>query len=167
MTIKTIPVGYLQANCYLLKENNKCIIIDPGDEREKIEESIKNLEVVGVLLTHNHFDHNGELKYFEDKYNLKHNDKILDFPYEIIKTPGHSKDSLTFYFPQYKIMFTGDFLFQNGIGRTDFLDSNWEEMIASLKKIQNYPEDITIYPGHGDKSTLKQEKNNINYFILQ
>lgn len=165
MTIKRIIVGDLQANCYLIVKDNNCIIVDPGAEKEKIESNIQNLNVVGILLTHNHFDHNGELIYFENKYNLKHNNEIPGFKYITINTPGHTNDSKTFYFPDEKIMFTGDFLFNNSIGRTDFFNSDNLEMLKSLIKIKEYNQDITIYPGHGPKSTLKDETQNINYFI--
>lgn len=165
MEIKKIPVGSLQANCYLVILNEKCLIIDPGAEREKILESLKNLTVVGILLTHNHFDHNGELEYFEQKYHLKANDKVKDFNYTVINTPGHTEDSKTFYFPEEKIMFTGDFLFQNSIGRMDLPTGSEEDMLNSLINIAKYNEDIIIYPGHGPSSTLKAEKDNIAYFI--
>ena len=59
-------------------------------------------------------------------------------------------------------MFTGDFLFHNTIGRCDLKESNPQEMVKSIEKIKKYPEDITIYPGHGSNSTLKEEfANNI------
>ena len=56
-------------------------------------------------------------------------------------------------------MFTGDFLFQNSIGRCDLPGGNEEEMFSSLLKMKNYPEDIIIYPGHGEKSILGMELN--------
>lgn len=163
--INRVIVGELEENCYILKQNNKAIIIDPGDEPTKIEEKIKGLEVAGILITHNHFDHVGALDYFENKYNIKHNQDINFFDYEIIKTPGHSKDSLTFYFPTINIMFTGDFLFKGTIGRMDLAGGSKEDMKISLDKISKYPDNIIIYPGHGEESTLGIEKNNFKYYI--
>ena len=55
-------------------------------------------------------------------------------------------------------MFTGDFLFYHTIGRCDLETSSVEEMMNSLEKISKYPDDITIYPGHGIFSTLGTEK---------
>ncbi len=159
----TITVGSLQENCYLLVRNHQAIIIDPGDELEKIVKQLGDLEVVGILVTHHHFDHIGALSSLENKYKIKHNEKIPQFTYEVIPTPGHTEDSLTFYFPQEKIMFTGDFLFQNAIGRTD-LGGNPISMRQSLENIANYPDDIVIYPGHGATSTLGQEKANFNFY---
>ena len=112
MSIQRIPVGSLQANCYLVSKGREVIIIDPGDELEKIEQAIEDKEVVGILVTHHHFDHIGALDYLLNKNKLVVNDKIKNFSYEILQTPGHSKDSLTFYFPEENVMFTGDFGFR-------------------------------------------------------
>lgn len=165
MQVICIPVGELQANCYILNKNGKVIIIDPGDEYEKIEAYLKDLELAGILLTHNHFDHTGALSYFENKYHKIHNDYIPDFTYQVINTPGHSKDSKTFYFPEEKIMFTGDFLFCGTIGRMDLPSGNPQDMQESLKKIFTYNENIKIYPGHGTSSFLGEEKKNYNYYM--
>ena len=61
-------------------------------------------------------------------------------------------------------MFTGDFLFKQTVGRTDLPTGSQKEMENSLKKIKDYPDDIIIYPGHGQKTNLKYEKKN-NYFL--
>lgn len=165
MQVKCIPVGVLQANCYIVEKNRKAILIDPGDEQEKIERELKELDLVGILLTHSHFDHVGALSYFEEKYHLNHNEKIEDFFYEVIETPGHSKDSLTFYFPKEKIMFTGDFLFQGTIGRMDLPTGNEKEMEKSLEKIAKYDNDIKIFPGHGPSTMLGNEKRLFKYYF--
>lgn len=158
MSIQRIPVGSLQANCYLVSKGREVIIIDPGDELEKIEQAIEDKEVVGILVTHHHFDHIGALDYLLNKNKLVVNDKIKNFSYEILQTPGHSKDSLTFYFPEENVMFTGDFLFKGTIGRMDLEGGNEEEMRHSLELIFTYPLNIKIYPGHGEPSILGEEK---------
>ena len=85
----------------------------------------------------------------EDKYRVKANQyKNKTFKYEVIATPGHTNDSKTFYFADEKIMFTGDFLFYNSIGRMDLPTGSHEEMQKSLEKISKYPLDTKIYPGH-------------------
>ena len=159
MKIEKIVVGSLRTNCYLLKKDNKCMIIDPGDESLKIKEMCEGYEVEEILITHHHFDHILALEELEDFYHLKHNEFLRKtFHYEVIKTPGHTSDSLTFYFKEEKVMFTGDFLFYHTIGRCDLETSNIEDMKKSLEKISKYPDDITIYPGHGKSSTLGEEK---------
>ncbi len=164
MQIETIEVGDLNTNCYLLDINNEVVIIDPGDEFDKIKKAVNNRKVVGVLITHFHFDHIGALEEVIGYYNVDTN-KINSpkFKFEIIETPGHTEDSKTYYFKQDRIMFVGDFIFKNGIGRTDLGGSN-KLMIESLKKISKYPDNIIIYPGHGEITTLKNEKNSFKYY---
>ena len=164
MEIERLVVGLLEENCYIVTIKNKTIIIDPGDEAERIIKECQNKNIVGILITHHHEDHIGALKEIEEKFNVKETKKIKDFDYEIIETPGHTSDSLTYYFPQEKVMFTGDFLFKDSIGRYDLPTGSYFDIKDSLKKISNYPDDIIIYPGHGDRTTLGYEKDNFKYY---
>ena len=163
MDIKTVVVGYLQTNCYILTIGNECIIIDPGDEFNKIKNAIDK-KVVGCFITHTHDDHIGSLSEVLKEYDLEVNKLESDnFKFEIIKTPGHTKDSVTHYFKDNKIMFTGDFIFYRSIGRTD-LGGNDKDMIDSLEMIKSYPDDIKVYPGHGPSSILGNEKKYFSYY---
>lgn len=168
MIIDKVVVGYLQTNCYILSIDNNCIVIDPGDEYKKIKERIGNKNVVGVIVTHNHFDHVGALKYFTNTYdcnNLKEGINNIDnFTFEVIYVPGHTMDSICIYFREDKVMFVGDFIFKDGIGRTD-LGGSQIDMINSIKKISKYDKDITIYPGHGDSTKLGIELQKLARFI--
>lgn len=165
MNIKTITVGELEENCYLLIKNDKCLIIDPGDEFDKIKEEVGSLKVIGCLVTHYHQDHIGALEEVISYYDIDINKPDLKiFPIETIETPGHTTESKTFYLPKEKIMFTGDFLFKDSFGRTD-LGGYDPDMIDSIKMIRKYPDDITIYPGHGESSTLGKEKQHFDYYI--
>lgn len=174
MKIEIVEVGSLECNCYLLMLNNKILVIDPGDEFNKIENKIGNRRVVGVIITHYHFDHIGALEQFVNKYNVLVYDRnnmnegmvqIDDFSFEVIYTPGHKEDSITIYFRKDKIMFCGDFIFRDSIGRWDLPGGNFSDMISSIKKIKKYDDDIVIYPGHGEKTTLRYEKNNNMYLL--
>ena len=60
-------------------------------------------------------------------------------------------------------MFCGDFIFERSIGRTDLGGSD-KDMQESLEMISSYPDDITLYPGHGDKTTLGNEKKYFSYY---
>lgn len=165
MQIERIPVGELRANCYVLTKNNKSIILDPGGDANKIVSACEGKNVVGILVTHHHFDHVDALKEIEDYYNLKASIRIDGFNIEVIKTPGHTEDSLTFYFPEDKVMFTGDFLFKGTIGRIDLPTGSFIDMKESLAKISKYPKDITVYPGHGFSTTLGEEVSNFDYYL--
>ena len=160
MKINRVIVGPLETNCYVLEIADKCLIIDPGEEYNKIKEVIGNKEILGVIVTHYHFDHIGALDSFNkslilDKNNLEEKEYNIDnFKFEVIYTPGHKEDCITIYFKEDKIMFTGDFIFKGAIGRTDLEGGNYLDMLNSLNKIDKYDKDIIIYPGHGDKTTL-------------
>ena len=62
MKIERVVVGELDTNCYILTQDNKCLVVDPGAEYAKINEHLIGKEVLGILLTHHHFDHVGALK---------------------------------------------------------------------------------------------------------
>ncbi len=173
MEIKSILTGYLDENCYVLIKNKTCLVVDPGDDFPKIKEQIGDNKVLGVLITHSHADHIGALRNFLTKRSIKIFKKsnlqerkytIGDFTFECIYTPGHSKDSVTFYFKEEKCMFVGDFIFKDSVGRTDLPGGNPNEMKLSINKIKEYDEDIVLYPGHHDITTLKDEKLNNSYF---
>lgn len=164
MKIDRVIIGPLQENCYIVTKNNKTIIIDPGDEAEKIIDACQNKNVVGVLITHHHFDHIGALKEIENYFKIKESKIIEGFNYQVIEVPGHSRDSVVYYFKDDKVMFVGDFIFLNSIGRTDLPSGSSKEMIKSLELIKNYPDDIVLYPGHGDITTLGYEKSNFKYY---
>ena len=175
MNINKMVVGELETNCYLIEKDNNCLIIDPGAEYENIKQFIKDKNLIGILITHNHFDHIGCINNLTKDYNIPVYDNsnlnegpnhISIFNFEVIKTYGHTMDSISFYFEKEKVMFTGDFLFYNTIGRYDFPESNIGEMFVSINKIRNYPNDITIYPGHGIKTNLGSEKQYNPYFNL-
>lgn len=167
VNVKKVSVGYLQANCYIVSIGSNCLVIDPGDEADKIKREVGNLQPVAILITHDHFDHIGALKEIQEYYqvpvyqrkNLEEKEyQVEEFKWRVIFTPGHASTCVTFYFEEDEIMFTGDFLFKESIGRIDLETSNEMDMMYSLKKIKKYPDNITIYPGHGPKSTLGYEK---------
>ena len=158
MQIEKVVVGELKTNCYIVTKNNKTIIIDPGDEADKIIDAAKDKNVVGILVTHHHFDHIGALKDIEDYFHLKESLNVEGFNYEEIKTPGHTDDSVCYYFKDDEVLFSGDFIFYKTIGRTDFPTGSDEKMHQSLELISKYPDNIKVYPGHGPSTVLEDEK---------
>lgn len=163
MKINRVIVGPLETNCYILTINDKCLVIDPGDGIEKIKSVIGNKEVIGVIITHYHFDHIGALNYFDkslilDKNNLEEKEyNIQGFKFEIIYTPGHKEDCITIYFKEDNVMFTGDFIFKGTIGRMDLEGGSASDMQRSIEKIRKYNKNIKVYPGHGDRTYLFKE----------
>lgn len=167
MEIKKIVTGTLDENCYVLIKNRTCLVIDPGADYNNIKEQVGDNKVLGVLITHSHFDHIGALRNFLTKRSIKIFKKsnleekeyqLGDFKFECIYTPGHSKDSVTFYFKEDNAMFVGDFVFKDSIGRCDLPGGSINEMEASIKKLLEYTDNINLYSGHGDDTTLDIEK---------
>ena len=75
-----------------------------------------------------------------------------------IATPGHSAGGLCFYAPDSAMLFAGDTLFQGSIGRTDFADGSYAQLINSIqKKLLILPPDTIVYPGHGDPTSIGEE----------
>ncbi len=78
----------------------------------------------------------------------------------VIATPGHTEGSVCYVCDN--VMFSGDTLFANGIGRCDLIGGNYSKMRSSLKKLSRLSTDYIIYPGHGEITELNKEKKN-NY----
>ena len=166
MKIKCIKVGILATNCYILEFDGKCLIIDPGDDFEKIKSNI-DCKVVGVLLTHKHFDHLGALEEVLNYYNvfcfsfenLIEGDNIIEnIKFKVIFNPGHTMDSVSYLFDNY--LFCGDFIFEGTIGRCD-LGGNFDLMKNSIKQILKSEINYKLYPGHGNYTFLNLEKDSL------
>jgi glyoxylase-like metal-dependent hydrolase (beta-lactamase superfamily II) len=91
---------------------------------------------------------------------LEENATVLDSDLAIIHTPGHTKGSICLYSENRKILFTGDTLFCEGIGRSDLPGGDAKALSASIiKKLYTLPPETRIFPGHGPQSTLEREMN--------
>src|SRR5699024_8572087 len=78
-----------------------------------------------------------------------------DFTFHVIHTPGHSPGSVSFIFDEINTIFSGDVLFNQGIGRTDLPGGDLPTLEHSIKeKLYNYDDKYFIYPGHGPKTTI-------------
>ena len=99
------------------------------------------------------------------KARLKGNDIIKYGNQEltVLETPGHSQGSITLYDTRNHIAFTGDTLFKNSIGRTDFESGNMMQMIQSLRMLAQLPDETVIFPGHGAQTTIGEELANNPY----
>ncbi|MFA6598652.1 MAG: MBL fold metallo-hydrolase [Ignavibacteriaceae bacterium] len=82
-------------------------------------------------------------------------------------TPGHTPGEFCIHFPGDSICFTGDVLFENSIGRTDLLGGNFSTLMKSIQqKLFTLPEETVIYPGHGNSSTIGNEKHFNPFFYV-
>lgn len=90
---------------------------------------------------------------------------IAGITLEVIATPGHTSGGCCYYFETDKILISGDTLFQESVGRTDFPTGSMSRLVRSIKeKLLLLPEDVKVYPGHGESTTIGHEKQN-NPFI--
>ena len=194
MQIKVQPMGAYQTNCYIVSTQGKDFIIDPGvGATPWVLANVTN--PVAILNTHGHFDHvwsNAELqeKLGIELYTPKGDVMLLsssswmpDLPPSTPDVAVEGDESFDFdgvevkfhHFPGHcpgcsmieieDAMFSGDFIFERSIGRTDFPYSNPEDMIKSLEKFKRIPYDKTLYPGHGRTTTIKQEQQYADYWI--
>lgn len=84
--------------------------------------------------------------------------KILNEEIKVIYTPFHTRGSVCYYFSNSALLFSGDTLFKNVIGRTDLISSIRAPMRESLAKLRILPENVKVYPGHGEFTTIGIEK---------
>lgn len=176
MEIKTLVVGPLLTNCYLLTSEEEAVVIDPGAGLREVLKEIGKRKLIFIILTHYHWDHTlaapslremtgGKILIHEmEKDFLKFNaDQFLKGGEEIkfgktslkiVHTPGHTKGSICILGKNF--IFTGDTLFEDGFGRTDLPGGSDSDLIKSLEKLEKIIKKGTkVYPGHGE-SFLKK-----------
>lgn len=102
-----------------------------------------------------------EIENFSIDIPISENIKIKkdNIEFQILKTPGHTKDGLSFIFE--KRIFCGDLLFENGIGRYDLYGGNFQKLKESILKILSFFPSCKIYPGHGSAFSVKKARENI------
>ncbi len=186
--------GAYGTNCYVVKINDKEIIIDPGmDAVNWVVRNVKN--PVAILNTHGHFDHvwsNAELvsKFHIPLYAPKGDCFMLESdPFGQGTPPSHADVVVEgdvafdiagitvqfFHFPGHtpgcsailieNALFSGDFIFHNSIGRYDFPYSSADMMHQSLEKFLKLESNWDVFPGHGDRTSVKAEQKNVPYWL--
>lgn len=202
MEIKSVCVGELMVNCYILADGKEACVIDPGSEADRIIQEADKMgaKITKILLTHGHYDHIGAVKrlaektgakvyvHKEDEIMLSDNERNLNFMSEIkiencsadvllsggeiinvgskelkiYHTPGHSPGGISIYTDGF--LFAGDLLFRGSIGRFDY--GNVRVELESLKFLVNtFSDDTIVYPGHGEFTTIGEEKQFNPYIV--
>ncbi len=192
MELFTMQLGELATNCYLLTKDGRAAVIDPGGDGPYILRWLdeRGLRLEAVYLTHGHFDHVGGVHdlylktgcrvylntldeslpaeltagplIWTDKYADGDTVQILDAPFQVLGTPGHTPGSVCLLGEG--MLFSGDTLFEGSCGRTDFPGGSVAQMNASLRRLAALPGDWRVLPGHGGETTLTRERAD-NFFM--
>lgn len=166
--------AYRECTYLLYDEQGHTLIIDAGMSNEREQQrftefiTAQRLTPVALLITHTHPDHVCGVPFVEQTYRLSaivqpaegqlSIPQLPDLKLFAIATPGHKEDSVCYYMPDLHILFTGDTLFQESIGRTDLPGGDMPTLIRSLGKLAILPDDTDVYPGHGYPTTIAHEK---------
>lgn len=194
VSIKVKPMGVYQTNCYIVTADGKDFIIDPGvGATEWVLQNVTN--PVAILNTHGHFDHVWSNDELQKKLNIPlytPKDDVMmlstsswmedlppstpdvevepnqEFDFDGVKVkfhhfPGHCPGCSMIEIGD--AIFSGDFIFEKSIGRTDFPYSNPQDMRDSLERFKKLDFDKTLYPGHGSTTSIKQEQQYSDYWI--
>eukprot|EP00760_Papus_ankaliazontas_P032421 PhM_4_TR5796/c0_g1_i2/m.107088 len=81
-------------------------------------------------------------------------------PCQYIHTPGHSLGHTILYLPEERMMFSGDLLFYESIGRVDLPWACGDQLAHSLRMLESFPDEVVVLPGHGRPTTLGHERKN-------
>ena len=99
-------------------------------------------------------NYDDEIKYLDEGDNVRIGDDELS----VLFTPGHSPGSISFYSRENKFVISGDVLFQGSVGRTDLPGASFTLLEESIKtKLYTLPQDVIVYPGHGQSTTIGDE----------
>jgi hydroxyacylglutathione hydrolase len=195
MLIKTLVVGPIDTNCYVVTDENtlECAVVDPGDESNVILDYIEDnkLKVRAIFLTHGHFDHHmaafavseatgapvyihrrdaatvdpDQFQFLADEntqfYAEGDTVAVGSMEFTVIETPGHSPGSVTLMCED--VLFTGDTLFRNSVGRTDLGAGDIHTLLRSLARLAALKGNFEVYPGHMDSTTLDRERRFNDY----
>lgn len=84
---------------------------------------------------------------------------IAGMDFQVIFTPGHTQGSCCYYFEEAGFLISGDTLFEESVGRTDFPTGSMSQIVRSIvDKLYILPDDTKVYPGHGEQTTIGHEK---------
>lgn len=186
MTIHVLTLGAYQTNTYIVQNDGRCAVIDPGYEPETILSFLEahGLTAEAVLLTHGHFDHVGGVKTIAAETGcrvwlhpaelnmpprltagpLYYTDALADgdtvsaagLTFRVLHTPGHTPGSVCLFVED--TLFSGDTLFAGSCGRTDLPGGSRRAIKESLRRLAALETNYTVLPGHGESTELDWEK---------
>ena len=184
--VRKFSVGPMDNNVYLLRDTatDKALLIDAANDADRINAEVADVDVVGILTTHGHWDHWQALNPIRDATRapayvhpadagMVEHDTDRDLSdgdtvefggarVQLIHTPGHTPGSTCILLGETHL-FTGDTLFPGGPGNT-FGDADaFRRIMRSLReRLFTLPDETWVYPGHGDDTTLGAERPSLD-----
>jgi glyoxylase-like metal-dependent hydrolase (beta-lactamase superfamily II) len=182
----------LENNTWIVGTDDECWIIDAGHDGRRIVKSIaRDRRVLGVLVTHGHWDHLdavGEVcdatrapahlhpadRFLWDEHYPVTPDRDLaegevltvgDVELTALHTPGHTPGSTCFHAPALGAVFTGDTLFPGGPGATRHDYSDFDTIIESVRRLFTLPSETVVLPGHGDSTRISVEQPHLQEWV--
>lgn len=190
LRIQKVHVGQKDANCYVVAcaDTNEAVVIDAGDDAQKIVGQLRGLSVRWIAFTHAHPGHVGAkddvkaatgastaMHLADATAQLKSADRYVNagdrlafgrFELQVLATPGHSPGGLSFLVGNH--LFTGDTLLAGKIGRLDIPGASPQQLAFSLHaQLLALPDNTVVYPGHGPNSTIGTERVQNPYLRLR
>ena len=193
LTVQSLVLGAYQTNCYIIHDQHSsgCCVIDPGYDPETILGTLESqrLTLEAILLTHGHFDHVGAVRdlaadtgcqvyvcaedlalpqqltagplYHTQTYAEGARLHLAGLDITVLHTPGHTPGSVCLQVED--ALFSGDTLFAGSCGRTDLPGGSWEDMTRSLARLASLEPNYWVLPGHGESTSLSEEKKHNPY----
>lgn len=119
------------------------------------EQTLRMGKVSSVMYGIDHFSEVTADGFLDERIPFRFGNQAFD----VLFLPGHAPGHVGFYHPQQKVLFGGDVLFHRSIGRTDLPGGDYDTLIDSIHdKIFTLPDDVVVYPGHGQPTTVGEEK---------
>ncbi len=192
LELRSLVLGPMQENCYLLVDpaTNAALLIDPGDEGPRLLEWLAGVNVTGILLTHGDADHvdavnevraalglraglhpaDTELAAQSDvtaDYALNDGDEVRlgEHVLHVQHTPGHTPGSVCLRFGNRALV--GDAVFPGGPGHTASPEALAQALESLQRTVFTWPDDTMLYPGHGQPTTVGQERPGFEAFMAR
>jgi glyoxylase-like metal-dependent hydrolase (beta-lactamase superfamily II) len=173
--VAKFAVGEFDNNVYVVACDGTALIVDGAAEPERILGEVADLEVVGIVQTHNHPDHVQGLPALVRSLHVPvhaHPDDAMPVPtapltdgdvlrlgsaeVAVLHTPGHTPGSSCYRVGGF--LFTGDTLFPGGPGNTMGNASRFAQIMESLDRLFELPDEVRVCPGHGLDTTIGRER---------
>jgi hydroxyacylglutathione hydrolase len=140
---------------YVISRAGQAVLIDAGEAGPVFQTlDTENLQLTDLLITHTHHDHVGGCRAIQDRLGVQATSpgvesgafECLGTQCRSISTPGHMAVHKVYYFPELKVLFSGDTIINGACGR--LLGGTYEQFFESLQMIKSYPDETRIFGGH-------------------